>query len=203
MQRVTATLPVLVLIAAGITGSSSPVASVPMQPPAAEVASGRGAPDAPYESAGPEGSSPTAVFLPDTAAHIVSVGLNPDGSMEIPDEISEVGWYSLTGIRPGDSGTAVLAGHVDSRTQGHGPFNELSQLTVGDEITIDTVNGAQTWTVTSTAAHPRADLPIADLFSLDGPPRLALVTCGGDFDRDERSYEDNIVVYAHRTDIDA
>ncbi len=35
-----------------------------------------------------------------------------------------------------------------------------------------------------------------DLFSLDTGPRLAVITCGGAFDRATRSYRDNVVVFA-------
>ena len=44
--------------------------------------------------------------------------------------------------------------------------------------------------------HPKTDLPVERVFGGDGPPRLAVVTCGGRFDRSLRSYEDNVVVFA-------
>ena len=39
-------------------------------------------------------------------------------------------------------------------------------------------------------------LPVANLFSRDGPPRLTLITCGGDYDRAGGGYQDNVVVTA-------
>jgi len=143
------------------------------------------------------GAIPTWVHLPGSSASIRPVGINPDGSMEIPDDPQEVGWYTLTNVRPGDDGTAVIAGHVDSRTQGQGVFFELATLRVGDDIVIETADGLQYWTVTGTEVYHRTALPIAEIFSLSGDPRLALVTCGGEFDPVARSYRDNVVVYAH------
>lgn len=144
-------------------------------------------------------SIPVAIHLPTSSATVRPVGVNQDGSMEIPDNPKEVGWYKLTGVRPGDAGTAVIAGHVDSRTQGRGAFFELSTLTVGDQIVLETPDGNQSWTVSALAVYPRPQLPIADIFTLSGAPRLALVTCGGEFDRVAGSYRDNVVVYAYPT----
>jgi hypothetical protein len=39
-------------------------------------------------------------------------------------------------------------------------------------------------------------LPLDALFRRDGPPRLALITCGGPFLPDVGSYRDNVVVVA-------
>jgi hypothetical protein len=40
----------------------------------------------------------------------------------------------------------------------------------------------------------------ADVFRRDGPPRLALVSCGGAFDERTGNYADNIVVLAQPVD---
>jgi len=144
------------------------------------------------------GSTPTAVHLPTVSAVIRPVGINPDGSMEVPDDPREVGWYTLTNVKPGDEGTAVIAGHVDSRTQGKGAFFGLSTLSVGDEIVLETKDGPQYWTVSETKVYLKSELPIVDVFSLTGEPRLALITCGGEFDQTASSYRSNIIVYAHQ-----
>jgi hypothetical protein len=43
---------------------------------------------------------------------------------------------------------------------------------------------------------PITQLPAAELFARTGPPRLVLVTCGGDFDPETGSYRANVVVHA-------
>jgi hypothetical protein len=130
-------------------------------------------------------------------APVIAVGLNPDGSMEIPDDVDEVGWYAL-GVRPGEAGSAVLAGHVDNRTQGKGAFFDLGRLGVDDPLVVVHADGARrTWTVVARRQYPKGELPVDELFVRGGPTtQLALITCGGAFDASARSYLDNIVVYA-------
>ena len=128
-------------------------------------------------------------------AVVQSVGLQPSGAMEIPDAVSQVGWYRL-GAVPGRAGSAVLAGHVDSLAQGQGAFFRLRELEPGARITVtDTRGAAHTFEVVARRQFPKQELP-EDIFDTTGAPRLALITCGGDFDSSARSYRDNIIVYA-------
>ena len=141
---------------------------------------------------------PETIRIPaiDVDHPLVAVGLNPDGSMEIPHDVNELGWYDVQGVLPGDDGTAVLAGHVDSRAQGPGAFYDLRHLDVGEAITMSGDEGQQEWVVTARRTYDKNDIPIEDIFIDHGEPRLVLVTCGGTFDRTSRSYTDNIVIYA-------
>jgi hypothetical protein len=128
---------------------------------------------------------------------LVPVGLEPDGTMEIPEDVQEIGWYD-PGVRPGEDGSAVLSGHVDSRTQGRGAFFELGRLDVDDLIVVTTRDGSeQQWRVVARTRYPKDELPIEELFVWGGDEqRLVLITCGGDFDRATRHYTDNVVVHA-------
>jgi LPXTG-site transpeptidase (sortase) family protein len=128
-------------------------------------------------------------------APIVPVALEPDGTMEIPENVATIGWFE-PGVRPGQRGSAVLSGHVDSRTQGRGAFFDLEDLDVGDEVTIATTGGPQRWQVAARQRFAKNELPIAELFTREGDPRLVLITCGGEFDAGARSYSDNVVVIA-------
>lgn len=129
-------------------------------------------------------------------APVVDVALEDDGSMEIPEDITTVGWYEL-GVAPGEAnGTAVISGHVDSREQGRGAFWDLRRMDVDDIVTIDHEDGSTSeWRVVARTSFPKEELPISDIFTRFGPPRLVLITCDGDFDRADRSYSDNVVVY--------
>ena len=132
-------------------------------------------------------------------APIVPVGLEDDGAMEIPERVAEIGWYDPDGIGviPGTQGTAVLAGHVDSRSQGRGALYDLRDLRVGETIELDLADGStQRWLITDVIQYPKDVLPLNDIFTWSGPSRLAVITCGGEFDRTARSYTDNLVVYA-------
>lgn len=128
---------------------------------------------------------------------IIDVGLNPDRTMEIPHDVNELGWYE-PGVKPGELGSAVIAGHVDSREQGPGAFFDLRYLEPSDTIIITDIEGnEQTWNITDIKRYDKDEAPLEEIFRWGGDTReLALITCGGEFDRTARSYQDNIVVYA-------
>ena len=130
-------------------------------------------------------------------ASIVAVGLDPGtNSLEIPD-IDHVGWYRL-GPSPGQTGSAVLVGHVDGNGR-PGVFWHLGQLAPGDLITVSyDGTGPRDFRVTGRQQVPKTELP-AELFSRAGPPRLALITCGGAFNTTTRHYQDNVVIVATPT----
>lgn len=127
---------------------------------------------------------------------IVAVGVAADGQMEVPADVDDVGWYRF-GPQPGQPGHAVVAGHVDDREQGLGPFRQLVDLAEGDDVVVTAADGTRTrWRVSARRTIDKAALEADDIFSRTGPPRLVLVTCGGEFDADARSYRSNVVVVA-------
>lgn len=129
-------------------------------------------------------------------APVGPVGVEPDGQMTVPTDVAEIGWYRH-GPVPGATGSAVLAGHVDSRTQGRGAFFSLDRLAPGDEVEVtDAAGDTTTWVVTGRQTIDKDVLPLEEVFRRDGPARLVLVTCGGDFDGSARSYRSNVVVTA-------
>ena len=144
-------------------------------------------------------TAPVSLRLPSlgVVAPLDAVGLESDGAMEIPHDIRRVGWYEL-GVKPGaPAGTAVLSGHVDSREQGRGALWGLRTMDVDDEITVEHEDGrTTTWRVVARTSYVKEQLPIPEIFTRFGDPRLVLITCGGDFDRAARRYTHNVVVYA-------
>jgi hypothetical protein len=135
----------------------------------------------------------------EVTAPIVRVGILACGGMEIPDDVGTIGWYATEDRRvsPGDAGTAVLAGHRDSRVQGEGALHDLAELAQGQTIHIVHADGRVSgWHVDEVLTTPRDALPSDMLFARSGPPRLALVTCGGAFDAQARSYTHNVIVLA-------
>lgn len=132
-----------------------------------------------------------------------------NGSMVIPPDVRQVGWYdgidvtngagSGSGVAPapGQSGVAILAGHVNWVGQGPGALRYIGELKSGDRIDVVGSNGRVThWRVTGRpSVTPKSALPPA-LFTNSGPARLALVTCGGPFDRATGNYADNVIVWA-------
>jgi LPXTG-site transpeptidase (sortase) family protein len=131
----------------------------------------------------------------DVDAPVVAVGLQVNGSMEIPGA-DEAGWYHY-GARPGGiTGSTVIAAHVDHKGQ-PGVFIELRRLNIGAKVAVtDNLGLVRRYTVTERFQVDKDDLPAEELFRLDGAPTLTLITCGGTFNRKQRHYSDNIVIRA-------
>ncbi len=145
-----------------------------------------------------EETTPTPVGLRidslGVAGAVVDVGVEPNGEMEIPGA-KEIGWYRF-GSSPGERGSAVLAAHIAFNGR-DGVFRNLDDIEVGDIVEVSYDDGSsQRFRVTETAQYAKDELPVDRVFAKDGTPELTLITCGGDFNRSLRSYDDNVVAYA-------
>jgi LPXTG-site transpeptidase (sortase) family protein len=201
--------PVAQVLGAG--GSASPTPT-PTDPAASGTASGSASGSATEDggvTARPatvppvdEPDGPSEVRFPaiGVSAPVVPVGVRPDGSMAIPKDVQQVGWYRF-GPQPGDpAGVTVLAGHVDSKAQGRGAMFRMRELDSGDTIEVRAADGTVlTYRVVSKETIVKKRLPTERLFARDGPPRLVLITCGGPFLPALSSYRDNLVVVAEPT----
>jgi hypothetical protein len=144
----------------------------------------------------PAQPAPVALAVPalDVEAPVDPVGVRDDGQMAIPDDVDRVGWYRF-GPAPGSGGSTVLAGHVDDREQGLGELAALPEAEVGTEVLVtDATGGTTRWRVVSREQVDKQTLPVDRLFAREGPPRLVLVTCGGEFVPEHGGYESNVVV---------
>jgi len=90
----------------------------------------------------------------------------------------------------------VLAAHVDYNGR-YGLFFHLAELANGATATVITANGSSySFRVVSSRQVAETGVVRAGHIPYYGSPRLVLVTCGGDFIPAQRSYVDNVVVYA-------
>ncbi len=141
---------------------------------------------------------PTRTVLPDgTVVPVRSVGTDPDGMLAVPSDIRVAGWWR-GGSRLGDPfGSLLLAAHVDSTTQGLGPYVSLLSVRAGQQITVTSTHLRQTFAVVSLALVPRKSLgDHPELFSARGPARLTLVTCAAPYDAGRGGYQNLAVVTA-------
>lgn len=153
----------------------------------------------PYVAAPPvlAAPAPIAISIPAMGLEqpLVSLGLEPDGSMEVPRAFDAVGWFRR-GPRPGENGPAVIAGHVDSKT-GPAAFYRLSELEAGDEVRVTREDGSVArFVVEDSQRFAKRSFPTERVFGPTAGPELRLVTCTGAFDRSRRSYVENLVVFA-------
>jgi LPXTG-site transpeptidase (sortase) family protein len=129
---------------------------------------------------------------------IAHAGLTKDGAMDIKENPDEVAWYQF-GTRPGDEGSAVIAGHY-GWTGLHGSvFNNLQSLNPGDKIIVlDEDNLTTTFAVIRTEKYdPNADA--TKIFqSYDDKAHLNLITCDGAWVKSTHSYSDRLVVFAEQ-----
>lgn len=125
-------------------------------------------------------------------ARIVPVGVNGAGGLAVGGNVRDVFTWR-DGVRPGQPGSAVLAGHTWSR--GDGVFDNLGQLRVGDRVRV----GRVTFRVSrSQRVRGMSQRQVQRLFSDRGPARVVLITCG---DRSAATgvYATRIIVTATRT----
>ena len=186
-------------------GSDEAAAEQPEQPGAGSEATGSLAdlvselPPAPVGFPQPEPAGPRPVGLGIDAlgiagATVIEVGVEPNGDMEVPPA-DRVGWYRY-GPTPGTDGSAILAAHIAYNGE-NGVFVRLDDLEAGDEVEVAYEDGTTgRFVVESNQRFDKDELPQDLVFARSGPPRLVLVTCGGQFDSQARSYEDNVVVVA-------
>ena len=128
-------------------------------------------------------------------APIINLGLNRNGTLQVPSTTTVAGWYTGS-PRPGATGSAVIAGHVDSRT-GPGVFYWLRNMRPGERIYVKRAGGTlAVFTVTAVRIYTKSSFPTAMVYGPVPDAELRLITCGGTFDYARGSYLSNVVVYA-------
>ncbi len=140
---------------------------------------------------------PTYVSIKSIGAssEIVKLGLEPDGSLEVPVDFNVIGWFTGS-VEPGEAGAAVFAGHAASHN-GPGIFKNLEKLKPDDHIRVARNDGALlTFAVTRIDSFPKDYFPTEQVYGPTTARELRLITCGGKFDTELGSYTSNIVVYA-------
>ncbi|HAU66160.1 MAG: hypothetical protein A2017_16290 [Lentisphaerae bacterium GWF2_44_16] len=130
-------------------------------------------------------------------APIQNVGLAADGSMDVPKNPFDTGWYEL-GPRPGEMGSAVIAGHVDSPTGDAGVFADLDNLTIGDIIIVENEGMSLSFRVREIRIYP-AGADATEIFtSIDDKAHLNLITCNGTWDTNTNQYTDRLVIFTDK-----
>ncbi len=125
---------------------------------------------------------------------VVPVGVASDGQLNVPADAMSVSWYRY-GRGLDGPGSTVLAGHVDFADR-QGVFWRLDEARTGQVVEVAAGRTTRRYRVSSVRRYPKQELPLTELFDDSGPHKLVLITCGGSFDAQQRSYRDNVVVIA-------
>nr|WP_254047185.1 class F sortase [Streptomyces aureus] len=176
---------------------TSPAASGPWAEP---IPGSAPLPHAPARAERPLGqpARPQSIEITRVGLHapVVPVGVDKQGGAEVPADPGVAGWYRF-GTAPGQtSGSAVLIGHVDSRSGDLGEFAALRDVRAGDVVLVRR-HGAPpvSYRIAARVTVGKSDLP-ASTFARTGPPVLRLITCATPYDPDRGGYLRNLVVTA-------
>ncbi|WP_260411002.1 class F sortase [Cohnella xylanilytica] len=169
----------------------------PLPRPAPRAAAEKPAAPAPSRSFESLAFTPDRVVIPTLRidARVEQVGVLENGRMDVPESPHVTGILS-PGIKPGQKGNAVIAGHVDSHT-GPAVFYPLKKAKPGDPIVVTNSKGkALVFKITSVESFKTAEAPIQRIFGPADEARLCLITCTGKFNRARREHEERLVVFA-------
>ena len=142
-------------------------------------------------------ATPTRVVIPtiDVDARLQPLAMDSQGELQPPDNWTDAGWYA-DGVLPGQTGAAVIAGHLDTTTRA-AVFVALRFLRPGDPIRVKMSDGTTvTFTVTRTQVVGKSTFPTAAVYGPTPDSELRLITCSEPFDDVHGVYADNLVVYA-------
>ncbi len=180
-------------------GASSDPTSTAAPAPGPPSSTGTPAVSAAAEAAPVPKALPLALSIPaiEVKTDIVRLGQNQDGTVEVPGNPAEAGWFQL-GPPPGAAGSSVILGHFDSMS-GPAVFYRLKELRPGDRIAVRLDDGTTVqFRVHSIATYANADFPAKKVYGRQGRSQLNLVTCGGAYDSSRGGYQANVVVNARR-----
>ena len=145
-------------------------------------------------------ASPVRLAIPGIGvdARLVRLGLNDDGTVEVPTIPETAGWFE-PGTVPGRRGSAVILGHVDS-IDGPAVFAGLTDLRSADRVRVVLSDDALVhFEVTGVETYANADFPARRVYAGSRRNRaLNLVTCGGEYDPERGGYQSNVVVWTRR-----
>lgn len=151
-------------------------------------------------------AAPARVDVPSLGvqAPVMVRDLDTQGAIEAPpyENPGTVGWWR-GGAQPGTAGTALLVGHVDTKSK-PAVFYGLSSAKTGDKVRVLRADGSVAeFTIEDVRVHERADFDPAKVYGpkVRGRAELRLVTCGGSYDKAAKQYSANVVVSAYLTGV--
>ncbi|MFI6039956.1 class F sortase [Streptomyces sp. NPDC051315] len=200
---------VFLLLTLNLIGGNE-TSSAPSPPPHAPQAAPT-APVAPVAPVAPSGhatgkylprAKPVRLLIPKISvdAPFTDLSIGPKGELEAPpaNNTNLVGWHAK-GASPGEKGTAIIAGHVDTATA-PAVFAELSELKKGDVFHVRRADGRQaSFVVYDAETFDKDRFPDGRVYGDTDDAQVRLITCAGDYDRSARDYTANLVVFARLT----
>ncbi|GAB2678558.1 class F sortase [Kribbella swartbergensis] len=181
----------------GVPGFAPEIEARPVEPRTASAPPAREGTPAPSQRIW---FVPAQVVLPGGATAPVFPVRTVNGELKVPEQGRWVGWWD-GGAQAGDPfGSVVLAGHVDTRTEGIGYFARLLRITPGELVVLHGSGHTATYRVSSVVSVPKDALAThSGAFDQEVDHRLVLITCTGAYDAARGGYEENLIVTATPT----
>lgn len=139
---------------------------------------------------------PRRIILPSigTEGCIQKVGVDQNNAVAVPSNIHLAGWF-VNSVKPGDKGVSLIDGHVRGK---YGPaiFTDLKKLSSGDKFQVEFGDQSiRNFEVVSTEELSIESASKQMLTPKQGIERqLNLITCGGNFDRNNQQYDKRVLV---------
>jgi LPXTG-site transpeptidase (sortase) family protein len=125
-------------------------------------------------------------------------GLTPDGAMDLPKDSDNAAWFEF-GSRPGENGSAVIAGHYGWKDNKPSVFDNLYKLRKGDKLYIEDDAGTIISFIVRENRRYDSEADALNVFnSTDKKSHLNLVTCEGDWNEDSESYSKRLVIFTDK-----
>ena len=133
-----------------------------------------------------------------TSGGIMDTPQNIDGIMDAPRNIDNVAWFNL-GPRPGEIGSAVIAGHYGLKNGKASVFTNLYKLRKDDKLYVEDDKGVATSFIVREIRKYDQKADASGIFnSNDGHAHLNLITCEGDWDEVSKSYLERLIVFSEK-----
>ena len=142
-------------------------------------------------------SRPASLIIPSIGVRtrLIRLGLTPSGALQPPASTAVAGWYTGS-PRPGDVGSSIIAGHIDSHL-GPGVFFRLRLLRRGNLVYVREAGGRlAVFRVTLVRMYLKSRFPTEAVYGPVPGAALRLITCGGTFDYATGHYLSNVVAFA-------
>lgn len=143
--------------------------------------------------------SPVAISIPSIGVKtsVLQLGLTTTKALAVPpmDQAEKAGWY-VNSATPGETGSSIIVGHVDSDS-GPAVFYHLSSVQPGALVDVLRSDGrTAAYSVTSVRTYAKAHFPTSTVYAPSAGASLRLITCSPPYDPAHGGYESNLVVFA-------
>jgi LPXTG-site transpeptidase (sortase) family protein len=125
---------------------------------------------------------------------IQKVGIDQHNAVAVPGNVHVAGWY-VKSVVPGEKGVSLIDGHMQGRYS-DGVFKKLDRLQAGQRVDIQLGNGQRRQFEVLRIDSYAADAASQEMLKpIEGADRqLTLITCGGKYDKQTKSYDRRVVV---------